>query len=154
MARHQPDHIYFTGRNAKAAAKLITDIKSTSPSVELTFMEMDMTSLVSVKSAVDKVFSHDRLDVLMCNAGVMAQPPAVSKDGFELQFAINHLGNAMVLHRLLPVLSRTAEQPESDVRVICLTSDGWRAHPRGGIAWDKLRTTGEAFFMGSWLRYG
>lgn len=113
---------------------------------------MDMGSLSMVKAAL-KGFVHDRLDILMCSAGIMAAPAGLSKDGFEIQFAINHLGNAMIIQQLLPVLERTAEQPGSDVRIVCLTSTGWRGHPKGGILFDKLRTTQEGV-AGSWIRYG
>lgn len=152
LAKHAPQHIYFTGRNRKAADNVINDIKTENSGVELTFLEMDFTSLESVKTGINK-FTHDRLDILMCNAGVMAVPPAVSKDGFEMHFAVNHLAHAMTIHRLLPVLNKTAEMPNSDVRVICLTSEAWRGHPSGGVVYDKIRT--EKGGMPVWLyRYG
>ncbi|KAM0460185.1 hypothetical protein ACHAPV_004974, partial [Trichoderma viride] len=137
LAKHAPQHIYFTGRNRKAADAVINDIKAENSGVELTFLEMDFTSLESVKTGINK-FAHDRLDILMCNAGVMAVPPAVSKDGFEMHFAVNHLAHAMIIHRLLPVLNKTAEMPNSDVRVICLTSEAWRGHPSGGVVQSKF----------------
>lgn len=59
----------------------------------------------------------------------------------------------MVLRHLLPILSQTAEMPDSDVRVVCLTSLGWRGHPRGGILFDQLRTPMDRF-LGPWIRYG
>ena len=112
---------------------------------------MDLGDLASVKSAIVKTFTHDRLDLLICNAGIMAAPPGLSKDGFEVQFATNHLGHAMVVRQLLPVLLKTAEQ--HDVRIVCLTSDGWRGHPRGGIVFDKLKTTQDGA-VGPYIRYG
>ncbi|KAJ9143489.1 NAD(P)-binding protein [Pleurostoma richardsiae] len=152
LAKHNPAHIYFTGRNATAAQSLISDVATINPSVSLTFLEMDMTSLASVKAAT-KRFVHDRLDILMCNAGIMASPPGLSKDGFEMQFAVNHLGNAMVIQQVLPVLLRTAALPGADVRVVSLTSTGWRGHPKGGVLFDEVRTTQDGI-GGSWIRYG
>jgi glutamyl-tRNA reductase len=64
LAKHNPAHIYFTGRNNKAAQELIDEVQTEKPLVKLTFVKMDMTSLVSVKEAC-KEFVHDRLDVLM-----------------------------------------------------------------------------------------
>lgn len=64
LAKHSPAHIYFTGRNNKAAQELIDEIQMEKPSVKLTFVKMDMNSLASVKEAC-KEFVHDRLDVLM-----------------------------------------------------------------------------------------
>ncbi|KAM0247105.1 hypothetical protein ACHAQJ_009960, partial [Trichoderma viride] len=152
LAKHGPQHIYFTGRNQKAADAIMDDIRAENSSVGLTFLEMNFSSLESVRDGITQ-FAHDRLDILMCNAGVMAAPPAVSKDGFEIHFAINHLAHAMILRQLLPVLIRTAEMPYSDVRVVCLTSEGWKGHPSGGILFDKVRT--EKGGMPVWLyRYG
>ena len=64
LAKHSPAHIYFTGRNNKAAQELIDEMQMEKPSVKLTFIKMDMNSLASVKEAC-KEFVHDRLDVLM-----------------------------------------------------------------------------------------
>ncbi|KAK3378091.1 oxidoreductase [Podospora didyma] len=153
FAQHKPAHIYFTGRNVEAAESLINEVKDRDPSIGLSFVALDMTSLASVKAAVNNTFTHDRLDILMPNAGVMAIPPGLSKDGFEVQFAINHLANAMVIQQLLPMLSRTAAQSNLDVRIVSLTSEGWGLHPKGGVVFDKLRTPQEGLF-GSWTRYG
>ncbi|KAH8647211.1 hypothetical protein BX600DRAFT_443423 [Xylariales sp. PMI_506] len=153
LSKHEPAHIYFTGRNGEAAARLVDEVKNIAPSVPLTFVQMDMSSLADVKSAVSKAFTHNRLDILICCAGIMAAPPGLSKDGFEIQFAVNHLGNAMVIQQLLPILVETAKLPDADVRVVSVTSEGWSGHPKGGIVFEKLRTTQEGF-MWSWFRYG
>ncbi|CAK7209615.1 hypothetical protein SBRCBS47491_000503 [Sporothrix bragantina] len=121
FAKHGPAHIYFTGRDAAAAASLAEAIKPFN--VPSTFLELDMMSLSTVKAAVAR-FSHDRLDILMCNAGIMAKPPSLTKDGYELQFGVNHLAHGMVIQKLLPVLQKTAAEPNSDVRIVCLTSTG------------------------------
>ncbi|EED16628.1 short-chain dehydrogenase, putative [Talaromyces stipitatus ATCC 10500] len=152
LAKHNPAHIYFTGRNHQAAEKLIHEVQIEKPSVRLTFVKMDMTSLSSVKTAC-KEFIHDRLDVLMCNAGVMFIPAGVSSDGFELHFAINHLAHAMIIQELLPLMKKTASLPGSDVRVLCLTSTAWMSHPKNGITFSTLRTPQKGF-MGSSFRYG
>ncbi|CAK7235471.1 hypothetical protein SCUCBS95973_009281 [Sporothrix curviconia] len=150
FAKHTPAHIYFTGRNAEAAASLAAAIKP--HGVPSTFLELDMTSLPTVKSAVAR-FSHDRLDILVCNAGIMAKPPSLTKDGYELQFGVNHLAHGAVIQGLLPVLQKTAAKPGSDVRIVCLTSTGWRGHPKQGVVFDQLRTPMDSMF-GSWIRYG
>lgn len=64
LANHNPAHIYFTGRNSQAAQSLIDEVQREKPSVQMTFVKMDMTSLTSVKKAC-KEFVHDRLDILM-----------------------------------------------------------------------------------------
>lgn len=80
-------------------------------------------------------------------------PPGLSEDGFELHFAINHLAHAMIIQQLLPIMTKTAEMPNSDVRLVSLTSTGWMAHPSHGVTFSTLRTPQEGF-MGSSYRYG
>ncbi|KAI0550360.1 putative short-chain dehydrogenase [Xylaria curta] len=152
LAGRGPSHIYFTGRNAKAGQTLIAETKKTNPSVGLTFLEMDFLSLASVKNGCDQ-FIHDRLDILMCNAGIMFKPPALSKDGYEATFATNHLAHALIIKQLLPTMLKTAENPGADVRLINLTSEGWSGHPREGINFSTLQTTQNAMF-GKFTRYG
>ncbi|KAK9368230.1 oxidoreductase [Lipomyces kononenkoae] len=154
LAKHSPAHIYFSGRNASAGKTLISEVQKEYPDVLVTFVEVDLSSLASVKTAATSVANTlDRLDILMCNAGIMATPPGLSKDGFEIQFAVNHLGHAMLINVLLPVLERTTKFPGTDVRLIILTSVGYQFHPKGGVAYDKVRTTQDTIF-GSWIRYG
>jgi NAD(P)-dependent dehydrogenase (short-subunit alcohol dehydrogenase family) len=88
-----------------------------------------------------------------CNAGVMFIPPGLSEDDFENHFAINHLAHAMIIQQLLPIMTNTAQLPNSDVRIVSLASTGWMAHPWHGVAFSTLRTTQEGF-MGSSYRYG
>ena len=120
-------------------------------------MECNLADLASVKTAADKVLSNlDRLDVLVCNAGIMARPAALSKDGYEIHFATNHLGHALLTQKLFPLLETTADLDggAADVRVVMVTSTAWRGTPAGGIVFEKLRTTQEMAVLGRWLRYG
>jgi NAD(P)-dependent dehydrogenase (short-subunit alcohol dehydrogenase family) len=67
---------------------------------------------------------------------------------------VNHLGHALLIQKLLPTLRRTAILPGGDVRIVILTSHGFRGHPSGGIRFDALRTTQDLGPGGPWLRYG
>ena len=77
---------------------------STGATVEL--REVDLASLASVRAFTDGVLAdHDRLDVLIANAGVMALPRGhAPTDGFETQFGTNHLGHFVLVNRLRPLL--------------------------------------------------
>jgi NAD(P)-dependent dehydrogenase (short-subunit alcohol dehydrogenase family) len=158
FAVHQPAHIYFTGRNISAANALITEVKSAHPDVGMTFIEMDFSSLRSVKNGIAKGFKHDRLDILMNNAGIIAKPPTLSVDGYEIQFATNHLGHAMITKQLLPFLLEAAKEPDSDVRVVTNTSDGYQTSQliKGGISFAELENGGtmKRWLLGPWQRYG
>lgn len=155
MVRHNPAHVLFTGRKARSAQDTIAKAKAAAPDVKVTFVEVDLANLASVKDAGEKIAADlPRLDVLVCNAGIMAVPAAVSKDGYEIHFATNHLGHALLTFKLLPLLSRTADLGSSDVRIIMVTSTAWRGTPPGGIVFDKLKSTQEMAVLGRWLRYG
>ena len=118
---------------------------------------MDLSSLSSISSAVRTFLAQThRLDILLCNAGIMASAPALSTSGYEIQFAVNHLAHAMTIQALLPTLLATASQPSSDVRVITLSSQGYRFHPRPGILFDELSSHSalSRWFLGPRIRYG
>ena len=145
--------IYFTGRNANAADAVNAKAHEAAPGVGTTFLECDFTDLASVQAAL-KRFNHPKLDILICNAGVMAQPLGTSKDGYEIHLAINHLANALVIRTLLPRLLEAAKEPGADVRIVSLTSVGWRAHPAEGVQFSTARTVQNLGFAWRWRRYG
>lgn len=154
LAKHSPMHIYFTGRNAKAAEELINTVKGDTPSAQLTFIECDQLSLSSVQKAAKAFLSKSsKLDVLICNAGVMATDAALSEDGYENQFAVNHLAHALLVKLLLPTIQKTAET-SGETRILFLTSLGFMYPFPGGVQFDALKTT-QDFGPGSqWARYG
>ncbi|KAF4501188.1 alcohol dehydrogenase Bli-4 [Fusarium agapanthi] len=147
LASHNPSHIYFTGRSSASASSLISSL---SP-VPATFLECDLTSIASMRS-VAKKFTHDRLDIFIANAGVMAVD-GLTQDGLELQFGVNHVGDATLLMALLPIMQRTAEQG-NEVRFVSVTSLGYAGHPKKGIEFETLHSLQEHLPFGTWSRYG
>jgi len=110
------------------------------PSVEL--VQLDLSSQRSVADAARAITStHDRLDVLVNNAGVMASPAKLTEDGFELQMATNHLGHFSLTAALLDLLLTTAGS-----RVVTVTS---MMHRMGRIDPDHLGIAG----YGRWRAY-
>ena len=97
---------------------------------DATLIQLDLADLTSVRKAADEVraVTGDRLDVLVNNAGVMASPPRVTADGFELQIGTNHLGPAALTWLLAPALVPGA-------RVVTVSS---LAHRGGGLDVDDL----------------
>lgn len=130
-------------------------MKNVSSSTTYTFIECDQTSLVSVQSAAKKFLaSASRLDVLLCNAGIMGVPPELTKDGFEIQFGVNYLAHALLMKLLIPVLERTATE-HGEARIVSLSSEGFRNPPKGGIAFNTLKSTQDDLGMfAKWQRYG
>lgn len=84
----------------------------------LDVLELDLADLESVRSAARTVQErYGRLDLLLANAGVMAPPPMRTRQGFELQFGVNHLGHYLLTRLLLPLL-----QTQAGARVVHVTS--------------------------------
>ncbi|KAM0331350.1 hypothetical protein ACHAQA_003022 [Verticillium albo-atrum] len=144
-SRHAPAAVWLAARNLDKAKQAAEEIKKQVPSAPIKILHLDLSSLESVQEAA-RTFSaaSDRLDILMLNAGVMATPPGLTKDGYEQQFGTNHMGHALLTLLLLPVLKRTAQaRPGGDVRIISLSSYGHRNAPEGGIDFASLKTSGE-----------
>ncbi|MFI7545247.1 SDR family NAD(P)-dependent oxidoreductase [Actinoplanes sp. NPDC049599] len=111
-------------KGKRAAARISGDVA---------VQELDLTSLESVRAAAaDLRAAHQRIDLLINNAGVMYTPKQTTRDGFEMQFGTNHLGHfaltGLLLDRLLPV-------PGS--RVTTVSSVGHRI--RAAIHFDDLQ---------------
>jgi NAD(P)-dependent dehydrogenase (short-subunit alcohol dehydrogenase family) len=83
--------------------------------------EADLASLASVRAFTDRFYAdgHDRIDVLIGNAGIMGCPAGTTADGFELQFGTNHLGHFLLVDRLAPLLLTGPP-----ARVVMLSSGG------------------------------
>lgn len=156
LAKHDPAHIFFSGRNEKSATKLISSIRATTPNANLTFFKCDISSLASVQECARLLTSQtSRLDILMLNAGIMATPPSTSADGYEIQFATNQLGHSLLVKLLLPVLQSTSKLPGADVRVINMTSVAYKQAPSQGIHFATLKTNqANLGLFGKWARYG
>ena len=151
LAKHNAAHIYISGRNAQSAEKIIAQIRDSGSKTDVKFIECDLASLSSVKTAAEAFVSQaPHLDILMCNAGIMAKPKSLTTDGYELQFGTNHLGHALLVKKLLPLLEETSIAG-GDARIVILTSEGMFLHPKGGIIFDDLKTT-QDFLIGGSLR--
>lgn len=119
--------------------------------------------------------TEHRLDVLICNAGsehllllgsaidinrqeVLGDPPGVTENGYEIHFGTNHLGHALLIKLLQPVLDETSKLTGADVRVVILGSEAKALAPRSGIVFDTLKTPqidlGTIFPGHGWSRYG
>src|SRR5215472_17129636 len=86
----------------------IAEIKQTLPRADLAFLPCDQSYLNSRQTAVSLLNKEARIDGLINNAGVMNPPLMRTKQGFELQFGVNHLGCFALSLLLLPKLAKTA----------------------------------------------
>lgn len=96
-------------RNPAKGESALARIRAEHPEAKVSLAALDLADLDSVASfAADFAAHHDRLDLLIANAGVMVPPSSRTKQGFELQIGTNHLGHFALVGRLLPLLEQTA----------------------------------------------
>ncbi|MBA0679856.1 hypothetical protein Goari_011602 [Gossypium aridum] len=147
-----------TGREVKET------IAKRNPNAKIDAMELDLSSLASVrKFAADFISSGLPLNILINNAGIMATPFMLSKDGIELQLATNHvgkvsinkqegkkmteqcneenlfplLGHFLLTHLLLETMKKTA-QGSTEGRIVNVSSRRHKFSYPEGIRFDKI----------------
>ncbi|MBS0966471.1 SDR family NAD(P)-dependent oxidoreductase [Acetobacter okinawensis] len=128
--------VIVASRNKAEAAHAVADLP------RVTVGELDLADLDSVKSfAHDYLSTHETVDILINNAGIMACPERRVARGWEAQFAVNHLGHYALANYLEHGLRRQA-------RVVVVSSAG---HHASDIHWDdlQLRTSYD-----KWIAYG
>ncbi len=107
-------------------------IRVEAPGADVSVMALDLADLASVRAfAAALAARYERLDVLCNNAGVMALPHRLTKDGFEMQIGTNHLGHFALTGALLPLIGKAP-----GARVVTVTST---VHRVGRIRFDDLQ---------------
>jgi len=132
LARHGAN-VLLGCRSADKGQEARERIRKEIPGAQPAVVALDVASLASVRGfAKEFVASGAVLDVLVNNAGVMAlSKREVTEDGFERQFATNHLGHFALTGLLIPALLRS-----SAPRVVTVAS---LAHRTGRMDWDNLQ---------------
>ncbi len=122
-------------------------------STTLSFIKLDLGNLSSVQAAADNFLKQEsQLDILMCVAGIMALPPGLTDDGYELQFGTNHLGHALLIKKILPVLEHTAKVNQgTSPRIIIFSSKAYEYASE--ILLEQIRTGQDSWFLGRQKRY-
>ena len=132
-------------RDAAKGQAAAADITKTHPDARLELAEMDLGDIASVdRFATMFRDRHERLDILINNAGVMATPFEHTAQGFELQFGTNHLGHIALFLGVLASLKAAGS-----ARVVALTSIG---HRRSDIDLDDLNFEHREY--DKWVAYG
>ena len=117
-------------RSEQRAGTAMAAILGESPEADVEFLPLDQADLGSIRAAAEQAAGEPRLDVLVNNAGIMGAPYTRTKDGFESQFGVNHLGTFALTGHLLPKLEETEGS-----RVVITSS---LAHRTGRMYWDDI----------------
>ena len=135
-------HVIGDARTKEKAVDACAGIKG-----KTTPVACELSDFGSVVACADGVKALDTpIDMLICNAGIMALPKLEQKYGLELQFVTNHLGHFVLVNRLLP---KVLDAPHG--RIVMLSSSAHQQAPKGGIQFDNL--SGENGYS-AWSAYG
>jgi NAD(P)-dependent dehydrogenase (short-subunit alcohol dehydrogenase family) len=139
-------------RSPDKGTAAIASIKETHPSANIDLLQMDHMNLASVVAAAQHFLTVETaLHGLVNNAGIMATPFEITKDGHEAQWQTNYLAHWVLTTHLLPLMLRTAQTlPPGSVRIVNLSSSGHLSAPKGGIDFEDPSLKDG----GVWPRYG
>jgi NAD(P)-dependent dehydrogenase (short-subunit alcohol dehydrogenase family) len=126
--------VIIAARNETKSQEAIDKIKAIKPEAKVSFVKLDLSSLASVKEFAETINAKtEPVDILVNNAGLMTPPTrTTTADGFELQFATNHLSHFALTAQLMPSLKRSLSAP----RVVNVSAIAAR---QGRINFDDLQ---------------
>jgi NAD(P)-dependent dehydrogenase (short-subunit alcohol dehydrogenase family) len=117
-------------RDPERAARAGEAILRRHPRASVELVRVDLASLESVEDAAEEIADRaGHLDVLVNNAALMAPPPDLTAEGFELQLGVNHLGHFALTGRLLPLLLAA-----DSARVVTVSSVAHRVATGAGLS--------------------
>lgn len=128
------ERVIIAGRNGEKGQDAVARIAAAVPGADVRFEVLDLASLASVKDFTGRMTAQGGvIDLLVNNAGIMSPPQRrVTVDGFEAQFATNHLGHFALTAGLLPLLKKSCL-----ARVVSVTSI---AHRYGRMDFGDLQS--------------
>jgi NAD(P)-dependent dehydrogenase (short-subunit alcohol dehydrogenase family) len=131
--------VIAVGRDPGRSAAAETEIRAASNGGRVDMIRADLALMAeAARTASDITRLTDRIDVLVNNAGGMAKLKVITAEGYEENFAGNHLGPFLLTNRLLPLLRRAAANaPRGSVRIINTSSDASEMTP--GLPWNDLQ---------------
>jgi NAD(P)-dependent dehydrogenase (short-subunit alcohol dehydrogenase family) len=130
------------GRDPERSAAAAAEIRAASGGGQVDMLRANLALLAEAARAAREIAAlTDRIDVLINNAGGMCKQKVITPEGYEENFAGNHLGPFLLTTRLLPLLRRAAaEAPRGSVRILNTASDASEMIP--GLDWDDLQGLG------------
>ncbi len=126
--------VYMVARDPLRGNVALQTAKEKSGSSNIFMLIADLSSLSDVENLVKAFHKQSNcLDILINNAAIVPRTRQVSRDGIELQFAVNHLAHFMLTEKLLPLLEKSP-----DPRIINVSS---QAHKFAQLDFNDLQFT-------------
>ena len=103
LASGSPELLVLAGRSLGKIQPVIDRINAINPEVRTKFINLDLSSLASVREAAASITANvEKIDVLINNAAVMTCPFSKTVDGIECQFGTNHMGHFLLTNLIMP----------------------------------------------------
>ncbi|XP_047321451.1 short-chain dehydrogenase TIC 32, chloroplastic-like [Impatiens glandulifera] len=132
-------HVVMAVRNLDSGGKVKEEILKNIPNAKVDVMELDLSSLASVRKFANEYKSSGLpLNILINNAGVMSPSFKLSQDKIELLFATNHLGHFLLTNHLLEIMKTTAFESKIEGRIVNVSSMAHQFMYKEGIPFDKI----------------
>lgn len=137
----QSHRMLIHGRNPQKTLQVTEELKKASHNENIEAFVADLSSLNEVQKLAESILEkHDKIDVLINNAGVGAPDPKYSKDGYELRFAVNYMAPFLLTRHLLPALKKAAP-----ARIVNVSSAGQRNIDFNNLMFEKNFDSTDAY---------
>lgn len=130
--------VVVISRSKSKLESTVNKIKSETGNQKVSYIQADLSSLADIRRAADEFLqAHNRLDVLVNNAGAYFNDRQESVDGNEMTLALNHLNYFLFTNLLLDVLKQTGQET-GDARIVNVSS---AAHQSGKINFNDIQSS-------------
>jgi NAD(P)-dependent dehydrogenase (short-subunit alcohol dehydrogenase family) len=118
--------VVIVGRSHERCLATIERIQKQTGRSNVSCIVADLSKMQDVRYVAQEFLAkHDKLHVLINNAGAMYAQRHITEDGYEMMLALNHLSYFLLTNLLLDVLKKTAEQ-DSEARIVNVSSEAHR----------------------------
>ncbi|KAG0702662.1 NAD(P)-binding protein [Suillus ampliporus] len=130
LARHGAK-VYIAARSQSKAEEAIAQLKAEGLGPghgDVIWLSLDLKDPRNAKKAAEEFMKQEnRLDILIHNAAILIEDYAMTLDGVQEIMMVNVISHIVLTRTLQPLLDQTAAEPNSDVRIVVVSSDGYRS---------------------------
>ena len=125
-------HVILSCRTPEKSIATKNKLHQLIPQAQLSTIEMELSDFKDVSRKCDQISNeYENLDLLINNAGIMHPPKTLNSQGYEIQFAVNHLSHMLLTLKLIPLLEKIKNS-----RIVTVTS---LAQFFGKVGWKNLK---------------
>ena len=125
-------HVILSCRSLEKSIATKNKLHKLIPQAQLSTIEIEMSDFNNVSNKCNQISNeYENLDLLVNNAGIMHPPKTLNSQGYEIQFAVNHLSHMLLTLKLIPLLEKI-----KNTRIVTVTS---LAQFFGKVGWKNLK---------------